>query len=222
MAENKKSIVIYSDWIDKFEILSDEEAGKLIKHFFRYVNDKNPTAPDRITELSFIDIKATLKRDLVKWEKRAERSRENGKLGGRPKTQENQEEPKETQQVILKPRKPDSVNVSVNVNNNNSNMSSKLDHLIVNFITFFNSVGKRNFKPSKKLLDSLNARLKDYTKEEIKAAIVNAHKDSYHRETNFKHLTPEFILRPDKLDKFLNISSYEDNEPKGYTPQLSN
>ena len=54
MAENKKSIIVYADWIELFESLTDDEAGKLIKHFFRYVNDKNPTAPDRITELSFI------------------------------------------------------------------------------------------------------------------------------------------------------------------------
>ena len=60
MAENKKSIIIYADWIDKFEELTDDEAGKLIKHFFRYVNDMNPEAPDRTTKLMFIDIKNAL------------------------------------------------------------------------------------------------------------------------------------------------------------------
>jgi hypothetical protein len=123
MAEGKKAVVIYSDWIKKFEALEDGEAGRLIKHFFRYVNDLNPVAPDRITELSFIDIEASLKRDLKKWEERAERSRENGKSGGRPTAKiENPKEPEQTQQVILEPRKPDSVNVSVtdtvNVNDN--------------------------------------------------------------------------------------------------------
>lgn len=111
MAQDKKSIVVYADWIKKFETLSDEEAGRLIKHFFRYVNDLHPVAPDRITEISFIDIESCLKRDLIKWEKRAERSRENGKSGGRPPLQG---KPTETQQVILEPEKPDSVNVNVN------------------------------------------------------------------------------------------------------------
>lgn len=115
MAEGKNSIVIYADWIKKFEALSDDEAGRLIKHFFRYVNDLNPVAPDRITELSFIDIEQSLKRDLIKWEKRAERSRENGKSGGRPSQDKNPEKPKETHQVILEPKKPDSDNVSVTV-----------------------------------------------------------------------------------------------------------
>lgn len=115
MAENKKAVIIYADWIKKFEALTDDEAGKLIKHFFRYVNDQNPKAVDRMTELLFIDIEQSLKRDLKKWEERAERSRENGLKGGRPPKEENLEKPEETQRVILKPRKPDSVNDSVSV-----------------------------------------------------------------------------------------------------------
>lgn len=81
MAENKSTIVVYADWIEKFEALSDDEAGKLIKHFFRYVNDLNPTPPDRVTELSFIDIKNSLKRDLVKWENVITKKSEGGQIG---------------------------------------------------------------------------------------------------------------------------------------------
>lgn len=81
MAENKKSIIVYADWIELFESLTDDEAGKLIKHFFRYVNDQNPTPPDRITELSFIPIKQSLKRDLDKWEGRLSERSLNGRKG---------------------------------------------------------------------------------------------------------------------------------------------
>lgn len=65
----KKTIIIYADWINKFEELDDDEAGRLIKHFFRYVNNLNPVAPDRITKISFIDIENSLKRNLEKYEK---------------------------------------------------------------------------------------------------------------------------------------------------------
>lgn len=68
MATDKKGVIVYADWIDKFEELEDDEAGRLIKHFFRYVNDLKPEYPDRITKLSFIDIEKSLKRDLKKWE----------------------------------------------------------------------------------------------------------------------------------------------------------
>lgn len=109
MAKDKKSFVAYCDWLESFEELTDEEAGKLAKHLFRYVNDLNPEAPDKITKMCFIPIKQSLKRDLVKYEERADRARENGAKGGRPKTQK-------TQSVISEPKKPDSVSVSVNVN----------------------------------------------------------------------------------------------------------
>ena len=119
MAKDKKSFVAYCDWLESFEELTDEDAGRLAKHLFRYVNDLNPEAPDKITKMCFIPIKQSLKRDLVKYEERAERARLNGAKGGRPKTQK-------TQSVISEPKKPDSVNVSVSVNDNVS-VSSKDD-----------------------------------------------------------------------------------------------
>jgi hypothetical protein len=111
MAKDKKSFVAYCDWLESFEELTDEEAGRLAKHLFRYVNDLNPEPPDKITKMCFIPIKQSLKRDLVKYEERADRARENGAKGGRPKTQK-------TQSVISEPKKPDSVSVNVNDNVN--------------------------------------------------------------------------------------------------------
>jgi len=81
MAENKKGVLVYADWIDHFEGLTDEEAGLLIKHFFRYVNDLKPIAPDRIIEIAFAPIKASLKRDLDKWEKTISERSVNGRMG---------------------------------------------------------------------------------------------------------------------------------------------
>jgi hypothetical protein len=61
-----------------------------------------------------------------------------------------------------------------------------------------------------------NARLKEgFTKVDIKNAIVNATKDSYHIETELKYVTLEFISRPDKLDKF----SQGENKPSATTNQ---
>jgi len=81
MAKDKKAILIYSNWEQTFENLSDEEAGRLIKHLFRYVNDKNPIAPDRITELIFEPLKAVLKSDLEKYEKVKNEKSIQGRLG---------------------------------------------------------------------------------------------------------------------------------------------
>jgi len=77
MAEGKNKIIIYRDWINTFEALSDDEAGKLIKHLFRYVNDLNPEIPDRLTGLLFEPIKQTLKRDLKQYEAICLKNRDN-------------------------------------------------------------------------------------------------------------------------------------------------
>ena len=71
--------MLYSDQKELFEHLSDEQSGKLIKHIFKYVNDENPTCEDAIVNLAFITIKASLKRDLQKWEKQIKQRSEAGK-----------------------------------------------------------------------------------------------------------------------------------------------
>ena len=79
MAKDKKSVIVYIDWIATFNKLEDDEAGRLIKHFFSYVNDLNPTS-DRLTELLFEPIKQQLKRDLKAYEQMCERNSLNASL----------------------------------------------------------------------------------------------------------------------------------------------
>ena len=68
MAEGKNSFVLYTENKEVFDCLTDEQAGKLIKHIFSYVNDENPILEDKFIEIGFIPIKQHLKRDLKKWE----------------------------------------------------------------------------------------------------------------------------------------------------------
>jgi len=79
MAEGKNKIIFYRDWVDQFRDLTDDEAGRLIKHIMLYVNDENPTPPDRLTELLFKPFKAQLKRDLDKWEAKSQQASEAAK-----------------------------------------------------------------------------------------------------------------------------------------------
>jgi hypothetical protein len=73
MAENKKSVLLYCDIIHTVKSLTNDEAGKLFKHYLEYINDLNPES-DRLTELLFEPIKQNLKRDLKKWESISERN----------------------------------------------------------------------------------------------------------------------------------------------------
>lgn len=111
--KDKKSFLAYVEWGETFDYLDNEQAGRLVKHIFDYVRDKNPTNSDPIINLAFIPIKQTLKRDLNKWVDKSETNRLNGAKGGRPK------KPKETEiseRLISKPKKGVSVSVSVNDN----------------------------------------------------------------------------------------------------------
>lgn len=77
MAQGKKSFTAYCDWQETFNSLPDDKAGQLIKHLFAYVNDENPQTEDILIKAVFAQIKATLKRDLKKWEAKREQNKEN-------------------------------------------------------------------------------------------------------------------------------------------------
>jgi len=121
MAEGKKSFVAYSDWDGMFKALPDDVAGKLIKHIFSYVNDQNPESDDFVINALFEQIKATLKRDLKKWdtqrEQRSEAGKKSAELRASTKSNERSIPLNETQR---NPTVSVSVSVSVNTTTNNS------------------------------------------------------------------------------------------------------
>lgn len=72
----------------------------------------------------------------------------------------------------------------------------------------FNDItGKSSRVVPEKARKQILARIKEgYTKADILKGIENCYKDSHHQETNHKYLTLEFISRPDKLEKFVNVT----------------
>ncbi len=81
MAEDKKSVLLYCDLIHTVEKLTNEQAGKLFKHYLKYINDLDPKTEDILIELVFEPIKQNLKRDLKKWEGIKEDRSINGREG---------------------------------------------------------------------------------------------------------------------------------------------
>ncbi len=130
MADGKNSIIVYRNWKKIFDELTDDEAGKLIKHFFSYVNDEKPILDDRFLNMAFLPIKDTLKRDLEHWESVKERRSESGRIGGLrsglTRSKHNQNEANEpnaskTKQNEANEAVIDIVNVIVNDNVNDIN-----------------------------------------------------------------------------------------------------
>lgn len=121
MADGKNSIIVYRDWKKIFDELSDEEAGKLIKHFWAYVNDENPILDDKYLKMAFLPIKCALQRDLKHWESVKERRSESGRIGGlksgKSRSKSNQNEANEANASLTKQNEAnEAVNVIVNVN----------------------------------------------------------------------------------------------------------
>ena len=79
MAEGKKSFLFYTNWGNTFDELSDEDAGKLIKHICDYVRDKHPETENVLIRAVFANIKSILKMDLDKWEAKSIKNSENAK-----------------------------------------------------------------------------------------------------------------------------------------------
>ena len=79
------------------------------------------------------------------------------------------------------------------------------------FLEKFNTATKRQFKIlDDKTKRQLSARLKEgFTEDDILKATGNAYKDEYHQKTSHQYLTPEFITRADKLQRFLNVKKPE-------------
>lgn len=109
MANGKKSFLLYCDLIHTFQHLTKEQRSDIIMWILEYVNDKDPEPLPGLLQAVVEPIKQQLKRDLKKYETRAERARANGQKGGRPK------KPKKPSGLIKnpdEPKKPDTVTVT--------------------------------------------------------------------------------------------------------------
>lgn len=92
------------------------------------------------------------------------------------------------------------------------------------FIKHFNSITGRHFRNVGKVERQYNQRLKDgYTIEQMLTATKNCFSDPFHKQ-NPNYLTPEFITRQDKLDKYLNYvqtsPTINSGFPNHYSPDF--
>lgn len=87
------------------------------------------------------------------------------------------------------------------------------------FIDRFNKIRNSKYQATDKICNTLKERIKKYPTAQIFTALRAAMATEYHRKTKFKYLTPEFMLRVDKLELYLNAEP-EDNvvHEQGYSP----
>ena len=137
MAKDKKSFILYCDIIHTIEKLPDLEAGLLLKHILRYVNDQNPTTDNAIVEIAFEPIRQQLKRDLLKFEDTKVKRSEAGKAGASKRWQPMAKDSKRIKPIAkIAVNDNDNVNVSKDIYRAFGHLSiskSEIDKLLVDY-----------------------------------------------------------------------------------------
>lgn len=98
----RKSFMFYLNWKTQLDILSDKELRRFINNLISWHQDENVELKTKSDSLVWNGVLPALEVNDDKWNSRADKSRENGKLGGRPPKEITQE----TKQVISEPKKP--------------------------------------------------------------------------------------------------------------------
>ena len=104
-AERKRGYVLYRDWTPVICMLSDEEAGQLLKAIAKYQEGEHSDLKG-MTQGIFMMMRETFDRDAEKYSETCEKRREAGRKGGRPqKTDIKANESKKTKRFLEEPKK---------------------------------------------------------------------------------------------------------------------
>lgn len=215
----KDTFVFYKGWKKAVEDLPDSIRLEIYESVIEYATTGSLPDLKAMAKTAFNFIKADIDRDTEKYMSIVSRNKSNGSKGGRPK--KNPLGFLETQRNPEKPKKADNEYDNDNEDEYDNEDDNKLPdgncrveaptcresgHVL--FINEFNAIRGSKFRPIEKVKRQLNARLKDgYTADDILNALKNAMADKFHIESGFKYLTPEFITRSDKLEKFHNTAN---------------
>lgn len=86
-----------------------------------------------------------------------------------------------------------------------SSISLNAEEKYRRFVDLFNKISGRGFRGCNKSKALFKARIKDgYKYNDFDTAITNLYADEYHKEQGYLYATPEFILRNEKFEMFLN------------------
>lgn len=208
------SFVFYRSFYESLQDLDDKSRLQLYDAICSYSLDNNMADLKGFSATIFKLIKPQIDSNKKK--------RSDGNKGGRPKTNGlESEEPvvnKDVNQWLLENKPNGNANGNANGNeDNNTNGSGTNDKSLnlLEFVSKFNDVRKSKFShKNEKLANQLNARLKEgFIIDQIISATKNAMREKYHIENRYRHLTPEFMLRQDKLEKYLDTTSAPNEKP---------
>lgn len=95
MSENVKTFILFDNQKEYVDLMSDEQAGKLVKALYAKNRGEEVTFTDPLVQMAFMMFWQAIENGRA----RREQLRENGSKGGRPKTKQNQNETKNNQDI---------------------------------------------------------------------------------------------------------------------------
>lgn len=165
---DKSSFLIYLDYEEQFNLLTDEQIGQLMRAIIKYEKTREIPQLNGIVKMAFSFIKTQLDRDREKYEARCEKNRENAKKGGRPRKKQKDNLKangfNENQMDAKKPDddKEDEEDNEEDIDNDLLLKKEKEEKLQQRFIECLNSFNTNAISECIKYLDELPFEVIDY------------------------------------------------------------
>jgi hypothetical protein len=93
----QKSFLFYLNWEQQVDLMKDDELRRFIKNLCRFARGEDVELTSREEQLCWLGIVPALEINKVKYDKKSEANRENGKYGGAPKGNQNASKTKTTE-----------------------------------------------------------------------------------------------------------------------------
>ena len=168
MAEGKKTFIFYSDWINMINEMPDVDAGLLLKHILKYVNDENPQTDNLLVKMAFGHMKPMLKSDLIKWETQLKRFSDMGKKSAEKRALNNVEHKSTYVEPTSTVNVNDNVKVIKDINSRKQDFYKSLipflsqydKELLKEFFEYWSEHGEKDRKFRKEKEKSFNTELR--------------------------------------------------------------
>lgn len=197
----KKGFILYADNAEQINLLSDEEAGVLLKNLMNFVENKALSDMSPVVKMAFSFISRQVARDTEKWLE----IRKNRSLAGKTAMEKRWGNDNKNNTVITNDNKAITndnkgiTKITVNVN----------DNVKVNVIDRYNAIcGKllpKVTKATSQREKAINARLNDYDEQTIYTVFEKAVKSSFLTGDNGNGWKASFdwLMKPNNFVKVL-------------------
>lgn len=176
--------MLYFDYREHLELLTDEERGRLLTALFEYAEHGAVPELSGASKMAFSFIRSQIDRDFARYRERCERNRENGKRGGKPKQTDrlqsvpNADEDNPDQANKANTKKKEKKNTKENTNTSINPLTPLEDSSpslleAVNEWLCYKQERKEGYKPTglKSLVTSIRKHAEQYGDEAVAALI---------------------------------------------------